>query len=171
GTYALAAGSIASLYGLNLASGIAAPPSTNLPTQLEGVTVAVTDAMCAARSAPLFYVSPTQINFEVPPGTANGTATVAVNNSSGGAFTGTALIYTTAPELFTAQQTGQGPAAAQVEIVGANGTMFRNTAQCTSAGCSLIPIDLKAAPPGQIYLILYGTGIRNASPPSQVSVN
>ena len=96
---------------------------------------------------------------------------MAVNNSSGGAFTGTALIYTTAPELFTAQQTGQGPAAAQVEIVGANGTMFRNTAQCTSAGCSLIPIDLKAAPPGQIYLILYGTGIRNASPPSQVSVN
>ena len=171
GTYALAAGSIASLYGSNLASGIASAASTNLPTQLGGVTVAVTDAMGAARPAPLFYVSPTQINFEVPPGTANGTATVAVNNSPGGAFTGTALIYTTAPELFTAPQTGQGPAAAQVETIGANGTTYRNTAQCTNTGCSLVPIDLKAAPPGQTYLILYGTGIRNAGSPLQVSVN
>ena len=41
---------------------------------LDGNNVTVTDSSGAARQAPLFYISPSQINFEIPAGTATGTA-------------------------------------------------------------------------------------------------
>ena len=68
------------------------------------------------------------------------------------------MIGATAPGLYTATQTGQGPAAAQVT----NGQTYSNTFQCSSPGnCTLIPINVATSP--QPYLILYGTGIRGAA--------
>jgi uncharacterized protein (TIGR03437 family) len=62
GGNALASLSIGSLYGVNLAGGTAvadvAPP---LPFTLGGVTMTIGGA-----TAPLFFVSPTQVNFQVP---------------------------------------------------------------------------------------------------------
>ena len=105
--------------------------------------------------APLFYVSPSQVNWLVPRGVATGAATVTLT-SGGATFTGTALIGPAAPGLFTANLSGQGPAAAQVT----NGLVYSNTSQCSSAAsCTLAPIDPASRP----YLILYGTGIRGAS--------
>ena len=105
--------------------------------------------------APLFYVSPTQVNWLVPKGVASGVATITLANGSA-TFTGTAMIASTAPGLYTANMTGQGPAAAQVT----NGQTYTNTSQCNSAGnCTLIPIDVTSQP----YLVLYGTGIRGAA--------
>ena len=73
--------------------------------------------------------------------------------SSAGTFTGTAVVGAIAPGLYTANATGQGPAAAQVT----NGGPYLNTSQCSAAGaCTLVPINVAATP----YLILYGTGIR-----------
>jgi len=71
---ALAPESIAAAFGTNLATGIqAAPPSPlPLPTQLAGVSVKVRDSAGEDRLAPLFFVSPEQINFQVPRGTAAG---------------------------------------------------------------------------------------------------
>src|ERR1700733_6070609 len=54
-------GCIESIYGSNLAPSAADAPAGNLPTTLNGVTVTV-----AGMSAPLKYVSPGQINFQVP---------------------------------------------------------------------------------------------------------
>ena len=86
---------------------------------------------------------------------ATGAATVTLVNG-GATFTGTAMIAPTAPGLFTANLSGQGPAAAQVT----NGQTYSNTSQCSSAGnCTLVPIDLASRP----YLILYATGIRGAA--------
>jgi uncharacterized protein (TIGR03437 family) len=66
------------------------------------------------------------------------------------------MIAPTAPGLFTANLSGQGPAAAQVT----NGQTYSNTSECSSAGnCTLVPIDTASRP----YLILYGTGIRGAA--------
>jgi uncharacterized protein (TIGR03437 family) len=111
--------------------------------------------------APLFYVSPSQVNWLIPKGPASGVATIALANGNA-TFTGTATITSTAPGLYTANMTGQGPAAAQVT----NGQTYTNTSQCNSAGnCTLIPIDVTSQP----YLILYGTGIRGAAQ-STVSV-
>ncbi len=67
---AIAPGALISIYGTGLASGTAAAGATPLPNLLDGVSVTVNGIF-----APLLYVSPTQINaqmpFEVPPGYAN----------------------------------------------------------------------------------------------------
>jgi phospholipase C len=161
GTYALAPETIASLYGSNLAAAPLQAQSLPLPTNLGGVTVTLKDAAGGLFPVPLFYVSPNQVNWLVPRGVATGVATVTVVNANanaggGATFTGTAMIAPTAPGLYTANLSGQGPAAAQVT----NGQAYSNTAQCSSAGnCTLVPIDLASRP----YLILYATGIRGAA--------
>jgi len=92
------------------------------------------------------------VNWLVPNGAAIGVATVTLSNGN----TGTALISSTAPGLYTANTSGQGPAAAQVT----DGQTYSNTFQCNPSGsCSLIPIDVASQP----YLILYGTGIRGTA--------
>lgn len=80
---AVAPGSIASIFGQGLAQSTAAAPGFPLPATLGGVTVTVNGV-----PAPLLYASPTQINFQVPPQTSAGTATVAVslNGSPAGAL-------------------------------------------------------------------------------------
>jgi uncharacterized protein (TIGR03437 family) len=146
---------IASLYGSNLAASPQWAQSLPLPTNLGGVTATLKDANGGVFTAPLFYVSPAQVNWLVPKGVASGVATITLTNASA-TFTGTATVTPTAPGLYTATQTGQGPAAAQTT----SGQTYTTTAQCTSAGsCTLIPINVTSQP----YLVLYGTGIRGAA--------
>ncbi len=161
GTYAVAPAALVSSYGSNLAAMSKQAPSQPLPITLGGVTVTVTDANGGVFSAPLISVSPNQVNWLIPQGAANGVATVTLANGSA-TFTGNALISSTAPGLYSANQTGLGPAAAQVT----DGQSYSNTFQCNSSGaCTLNPIKVTSQP----YLILYGTGIRGASQ-SNVSV-
>src|SRR6185295_1108114 len=78
GATGLAPGSIASAFGTNLAE-VAQPATTlPLPTELGGTTVNISDSRGTVRDAPLLYVSPGQINFYVPPGTATGIATITI---------------------------------------------------------------------------------------------
>ncbi len=58
---ALAPGSIVSIYGRNLAATTAAAPETHLPTSINNVGVTI-----GGIAAPLFYVSPGQINAQIP---------------------------------------------------------------------------------------------------------
>lgn len=57
----LAPGGLASLFGVELAGGIAAASSLPLPTTLAGVRIQVNGV-----DAPLLFVSPKQINFQTP---------------------------------------------------------------------------------------------------------
>ena len=70
--------SIVSAFGAHLATGTKSAPSLPLPPTLEGTTVKVKDAAGVERPAPLFYVSPTQVNYEIPAGTAIGIATITI---------------------------------------------------------------------------------------------
>ena len=70
---AVAPGSLASLFGTALASGIASAAAVPVATTLNGTTVNVN-----GRPAPITYLSPTQINFQVPITTTPGTASVTV---------------------------------------------------------------------------------------------
>jgi len=76
----LAPGAIFSLYGLNLAAaGTSALTTSNTwPRSINGVSISINGVY-----APLYYVSPTQINGQIPFETAPGTATalIAVNGS------------------------------------------------------------------------------------------
>lgn len=107
----LAPGSVAALYGSNLAGVTAfadsAPP---LPFTLGGTTLTIPESPIA-----LFYVSPLQINFQVPfiPvfGTTQTTLTITQGQLSS---TLTLTLVAFAPALFTTNSQGTGQAAALI---------------------------------------------------------
>src|SRR5205814_812933 len=70
-------GSLASVFGTNLAAATASGYIVPLSTTLGGTSVTVN-----GRPAPLIYVSPSQINFQLPYEIAPGPATVAVTTAA-----------------------------------------------------------------------------------------
>src|SRR5260370_2811914 len=76
----VASGSIASAFGKQIGVSTESAHSLPLPTSLGGASVSVMDSAKVSRLAPLFYVSPNQINFVVPDSTATGMATVTIMN-------------------------------------------------------------------------------------------
>jgi uncharacterized protein (TIGR03437 family) len=165
---AVAPDSIASIYGSNLAAVTAQAMTQPLPASLGGVTLTVTDSAGVARSAALMYVSPSQINFVVPDGTAAGTAQFAVSNGSS-TIAATALVQTVAPTLFSMSGDGMGVAAANaIQVSSGNAQSAVEVFQCAESVCDATPIPLSAS--STVYLVLYGTGIRNA-PLSSITAN
>src|SRR5262249_13517626 len=79
----LASESIAAFFGLDLATETKAAPGLPLPTTLGGASVKVRDGVGVERLAPLFFVSPGQINFQMPPGTEPGTCFLTVVKPGG----------------------------------------------------------------------------------------
>ncbi|HXP86391.1 MAG TPA: hypothetical protein VN841_16810 [Bryobacteraceae bacterium] len=133
---AVAPGSVAAIYGTNLASATAAAGSVPLPTTLGGVTVTVTDSMGKAYPASLYYVSPQQINLVLPEGVAPGTATFTIANGSTSQV-GVALVQNAAPTLFSADGTGTGVAAATAIRTQAGNPSLQSPVTvftCTSSG-------------------------------------
>ncbi|MFN0111685.1 MAG: hypothetical protein ACKVZH_22730 [Blastocatellia bacterium] len=168
---ALAGDSIAALFGTDLATSTAAASTTPLPTTLGGIQVTVRDANGTTRNAPLFFVSPTQINYQIPAGTSAGTATISVLRSGSTVGQGTLAIESVSPGLFTANSTGQGVPAAVALRIKANGEQtYEPVVQFDQAQAKFVavPLDLGAAT-DQLYLIPFGTGFRNRSALSAVS--
>ncbi len=152
---AFAPATIASLFGTNLA----------------GASVTVQDSTGTERSATIFYSSANQINYLVPEGTASGRATVYVSAAGGAKLSGAIEIGDVAPGIFSANSDGKGVAAAQALRVKADGTRADvAVVRCgTSAGsCVAQPIDLGATG-DQVFLTLYGTGLRNRTALENVS--
>ena len=167
----LAAESIVAAFGTELASGTAAAPSLPLPTTLAGTTVKVRDSASVERLAPLFFVSPNQINYQIPPGTANGAATITITSSDGAIASGATMISSVAPALFTADASGQGVAAATILRVKADGSQsFEAMSKFDAVQNKIVavPIDLGPAS-DQAFLILFGTGLRFRSALTSVS--
>jgi uncharacterized protein (TIGR03437 family) len=161
----LAAEAIAAVFGTNMATATVAATEVPLPVTLGGTTVRVRDSLSIERLAPLFFVSPTQINYLVPSGTAPGLATVTITSGSGEISTGTVSIGTVAPGLFSANSTGTGLAAAVVFRRTAAGVdSFEPVVRFDSATNRFVavPIDL-GAESDQVFLIPYGSGIRGNS--------
>lgn len=167
---ALAPESIASIFGQNLASQTAQPATQPPPTSLGGVTVKVKDAAGGERDSPLFYVSPRQINFEVPKGTAAGAATITIVNGNS-TQSASATVQNVAPTLFSMSGDGTGVAAATAVRTIAGNLQIQSPVpvfQCTNSGCAAVPIDVGLDTP--VFLSLYGTGIRNNSGLANVKV-
>jgi uncharacterized protein (TIGR03437 family) len=158
----LAAESIAAAFGLDLAAGLELATSTPLPTTLQGATLKVKDSLGVERLAPLFFVSPGQINYLVPAGTAPGDAVITITSGDGRVSTGRSLIETVAPGVFTANSNGAGVAAAQILRVKANGEQIYETLSTFDAATQRFvstPIDM-GPETDTIYLVLYCTGLR-----------
>jgi uncharacterized protein (TIGR03437 family) len=167
---AVAPGSLATMYGSNLAAGNTAATALPLPISLGGLTLSVTDATGAQLPAALNFVSPGQVNFVVPSGAALGDATFTASNGST-SQTATTLIQNVAPTLFSMSGTGMGVAAATaLEVPTAQPQQQTPVSvfECTASGCTPVPINVGVS--GTVYLTLYGTGIRNLSSLANVQV-
>src|SRR5260370_42255670 len=150
-------------YGINLATRTEQAATIPLPLNIAGTTVQVGDANGIARLAELFYVSSLQVNYEVPPGVAAGAGSVTVSVNGNPVAFGTARIAAVSPGLYSADSSGKGVAAAVVFTRHANGTTaLASTFQCSSSGCTAVPIDL-GLDSDLVTVELLGTGIRNHS--------
>ncbi len=158
----LARGSIVSAFGTALATGSQSAAGGLLPTNLVGTSITIKDSLGRSRLAPLFYVSPTQINYQIPDDTATGTARISITNPGLATVTEFVQIAPVAPGLFSAQANGQGLAAADVTRIRADGSRREERAFQFDSGQNravAIPIDLGPAT-DRVFLILYGTGLR-----------
>jgi uncharacterized protein (TIGR03437 family) len=148
----------ATLFGHGLASTTASGSGNPFPTTLGGVSVTFNGSY-----AGLSYVSATQINLVLPSGVATGTASINVYNGGSVVATGTAAVQPVAPGVYSANGSGSGVAAANWQRYNSSGTLIASGNTNTSS------IDFGAST-DQVYLILYGTGIRHYSSSVSVSV-
>ena len=93
----IAPGSLIAIFGSNLARATAVAQQIPLPISLADTYVTINGV-----EAPLLYVSPQQINTQVPAQTATGTATVSVTSSGAPTPAGSFQVAAVAPEIFIA---------------------------------------------------------------------
>ena len=163
----LAPEGIGSVFGASLnvpaqSADVQPPPET-----LGGVTVTVRDLTGTARPAGLYFVSPSQVNFVVPPGVIQGTGSIDIASSGSPDLILSMEFNPVAPSLFTADASGKGPAAATAIAVIAGTQSPLPVFSCSGSTCTTVPIVLGIDTP--VYLSLYGTGIRNRSDLSSVT--
>jgi uncharacterized protein (TIGR03437 family) len=130
--------------------------------RLEEISLEVQDSAGNMRLAPLLYVSPSQINFQVPAGTAPGEATLAIAGTPVAGMQVDAL----APVLFMASYPNVTPAATAVRVGSDEQQtpvpVFRCFSPPTGGSvCSPVPIPLSGDEP--VYVSFYGTGFRGAT--------
>lgn len=150
--------SLAATFGTQLSTTTAAANSLPLPLTLAGVSVMVNNL-----SAPLLYVSPTQINYQIPANVDPGTAVVKVMNGGTEIANGTVTVQAVSPSIFTVKADGKGVPAAQTTL---NGSTFLSVANADGTARA-ISVGTTAQPN---FLVLYGTGLRRRSSLTNVRV-
>ena len=141
--------SLASVFGSRLTTATESADSISPPTSLGGISLRIIDSSGTTSLAPLLYVSPSQITFVVPAGTAPGKVTIEVVNAAVLPAQTTAEIDNVAPALFAYDDNTAVAYALRIEPDGKQTVLYiQNT------------IVLDDRP---MYLVLYATGIRNRS--------
>ena len=168
----LAAESIIAGFGVSLATRVEIANRLPLPTDLAGTKVMVKDSAGVERLAPQFFVSPGQANFQMPQGTANGTATVTVTSGDNTLSIGAAQVTGVAPGVFSANANGQGVMAATIlRVKPDNSQIFEPVVRFDSATGRFVPVPIDLGPEtDRVFLVMFGTGIRLRSALSTVNV-
>ena len=144
----VAGGSLAALFGNGLVTvspgvpATASAPGAPWPTSMLNRQIVVNDQT----PSPIYYISGTQINFQVPALSSAGSNRIAVRLADTGELVagGTLLVSANSPGMFTSTQNGQGQAAALNQDNRVNGAS-------------------SPAARGSV-LVLYGTGQGQVSP-------
>ena len=139
-TQEFAPGGILSIFGLNLAppNVAASAPSVPLPTMMAGTVVLINGI-----AAPLYYVSPAQLNVQIPYGIPNSTATLQVNNNGESVFSNF-KVSSAAPAIFSTNSQGTG-----------QGAILNTSYQLVDA--------MHPATPGNTYIQIYCVGLGSVS--------
>jgi uncharacterized protein (TIGR03437 family) len=148
----VAPGAVASIFGSALAATTAVGPASPLVRTLAGVTVHI-----GPRLLPLYFVSPTEINLQIPPDLAPGTQTVTVSSPDMPDFSSDFTIVRNAPGLLPVLLDGQAYAmvmhedgtpvtaaapARRGELLTAYGTGFGPTDHVRPEGIAIPPAPL-----------------------------
>ncbi|MGO4883869.1 MAG: hypothetical protein ACLP59_24065 [Bryobacteraceae bacterium] len=161
---AFAAESIVAAYaprGTNLATGTASATTVPLQNSLNGNSVTVTDAAGMELPAPLYYVSPSQINFEIPAGLATGLGVVSIHNQNGTTLSATMQLGSVSPGIYSLNGPGGLAAAWVLPVLNQAQQPLQPVYQVVSGKVVGLPINVSQSNE-QVYLEMYGTGIRNA---------
>lgn len=138
-----APGALISIFGTNLAASTAQPAAFPLPTQLGGATV---ELASTGEQFPLWYVSPTQINAQMPYDVPEGQAQIRVRTAAGVSATDTITVSARAPKIFTLDFTGKGSAVA------------------TDTGYHILSTNIPAKPADTIVLWMNSMGATSGNP-------
>lgn len=163
---ALAADSWTTIYGKDFAPGLTVADGPPYPTTLSGLRVLLRDAAGREQPVQLYVVAPGQINCLLPADLSLGAARLRVVRSDGERWANV-QVDRVAPGVFAANEDGAGAAAALAIRVKPDGSQSLDYTFDTSAPAgsrNSVPINL--GPPGeQVFVSLFGTGIRqNATP-------
>ncbi len=167
GVNTIQSGEWVSIYGTNLASSVVTWGG-DFPTQLGGTSVTVN-----GKPAYLWYVSPTQINLQVPTDSATGTVNVVVTTANG-SVTSSATLAQVAPSFSLLDAThvtgiilrfdGSGTyGGGTYDIVGPTGTSLGYKTVAAKAGDSVVLFGVGFGPTspavaaGQVYSGAAGT--------------
>jgi uncharacterized protein (TIGR03437 family) len=104
--YPVSPGGFVTLFGTGLSSGMATAATLPFPKQLGGVTATVNGI-----SAPIYFVSPTQISLVVPYSTTGSTATVVITANNVASNSVEVPLAATAPGIFSLPRNGLGDGA------------------------------------------------------------
>lgn len=162
---ALAAESITAMFGAGLSNATRVANITPLPTSLNGTTINVIDSFGVGRLSPLFFVSPGQVNFQIPPGSSTGAATVSIAAGGAPVGLGTINVASVAPGFFTADASGQGYPAAVVYRYRNNALVsVEPVARFDSAQNKVVAVPINLGPEtDSLFLIAFSTGVRYRS--------
>lgn len=166
---------IVAAFGSGLATKTEYAQSIPLPTKLGDITINVKDSAGVEQSSQLFAISPTQINYLLPAGTAFGNAQVLIHNNGVLVSTEDIKVSAVAPGIFTGNMTGQDVVAAVVLRVKADGTQVYEPAiefDATQNKFVAVPINLGGpSSTDKVFLVVFGTGVRFRSALSAVIAN
>ncbi len=166
----LASEQIIAAFGTNLATATTIATELPLPTSLAGTTVSVRDSAGTDRAAPLFFVSPNQVNYLMPAGLASGQAIVTIRSANGEVSGGFVNISTIAPGLFTVDASGKGIVSSNALTLLPDNTFAQQpTAMFDPNQNKFVSIPIGLGVDDQrVFLVLYGTGLRLRSSEANV---
>jgi uncharacterized protein (TIGR03437 family) len=167
----LAPGAIAAIFGNNLSLGVEIAPSIPLPTSLRGVSVSVQDKSQVYR-APLFVVTPNQINLQIPEEARPGPILISIyNNQTGQSFHETLHLTNVAPAIFTANADGSGAPAGVALRVSGSQQIYEAIVRYDASQMKLVPSPINLGPTNDIvFLVVFGSGIRGRRSLADVKV-
>jgi uncharacterized protein (TIGR03437 family) len=164
----IAPDTIVAAYGTRLCTATAAAAKQPLPTTLAGTSVKVNNI-----AAPLFFVSPGQVNYLAPPTLTAGDHEVVISatqeNGDVVVSKGLIKIGPVSPAIFTANSSGNGAPAAVIGRVDEKGNFGYDPRPpfewSPGDPGRWIPSPIEVVSDAQpTFLILFGSGMKNAAP-------
>lgn len=144
---------ILAAFGRNLSPTTEVARQMPLPIELGGVSVLID-----GEPAGLFFVSPEQINYQLPPGAATGSASIVVMSNGEAAAAGLIDIGEVAPGLFTADSRGGGaPAGLLLRLTSHGEQIYEPLTRADGA-----PAAIYRNEGDRLFLVLFGVGVRGA---------